>query len=951
MEVGTTISIKGLKGIIRYVGEYHEKPGIFVGVELEKPKGKNNGTIKGKKYFECPENHGLFVDINTAKSIMKIESGETPEQSPRIDLNKQISKSIDSIKITGKLAPPPNSKNQQQSTSNSNQANKPPNPVDVHREPHSAREPSTKVKMQNKAPNTNSILNPESQSSTANPAAQTPTTPAKPTPATQTTPSKPNQQRAPSTQAASTSTKQAGQASTSSSRRSAMTTSQSNPNLASTAKGNAIKTQSARPPANAAQSQAQQTPNSTHDSNLKSDSSENVSKKPQTAQPKPTPEKSTAPIKSSSTTPIAGNKSDSTGKVQSARPPADQQSNNQPQMPHSAREPPPKQAPLNPQNTQQKQQNPPQQQQQPKQQQQQQPQKQTPNTADVNHPVIPPLSIPKVQIEESELIKESASVSFDDIIKEKVNRLPASAMNSANRDRQLKSASNRQATDSQMTASAEQSDVENSPRVVKHTEITPEIKAKIKDLKAKQEGYEKQKALIKQKLIDILNNYKKKKSEQEKYMQKLEQESKNKLIELEISLETEINDLENQILESAERTHRYLEIADEQRANKVMELLRQINEEHVNFENDLDLFINAQRINVNTATQSVYILTERLKKVLMKRQYNEKLIAKKKNIITDRENELAEKRPRWQEVTQLRTTFAELSEKVNHFKKASVYKNAEKDGMGRFYQMFIDVPLLDSLYLVLCIEKKTENNDIRHICELTKFVLSGFIANTSKCYDLFNSLSEVNDSIEKDEELHSLISVSLALDAISSVPLDNALTVYQLKSSADKIKDEKLKNQLIDIIGEIKNSTIIHYALLEQNKKEEFIEFSKNLVFELRKAEADEEDEECNLEQFKGQLEKFNVPEFDVIKGFINFQMPQQATQDQKVIPEIAKKKQEKKDIDSKSKFLQEEIEKEKAKFESLRADLDEPMKQYIELADRLNAAKKKLNKYQIQNE
>ena len=51
MEVGATISIKGLKGIIRYVGEYHEKPGIFVGVELEKPKGKNNGTIKGKKYF------------------------------------------------------------------------------------------------------------------------------------------------------------------------------------------------------------------------------------------------------------------------------------------------------------------------------------------------------------------------------------------------------------------------------------------------------------------------------------------------------------------------------------------------------------------------------------------------------------------------------------------------------------------------------------------------------------------------------------------------------------------------------------------------------------------------------------------------------------------------------------------------------------------------------------
>ena len=39
-------------------------PGKWVGVELGEPSGKNNGTVKGKAYFTCPENCGLFVRPN-----------------------------------------------------------------------------------------------------------------------------------------------------------------------------------------------------------------------------------------------------------------------------------------------------------------------------------------------------------------------------------------------------------------------------------------------------------------------------------------------------------------------------------------------------------------------------------------------------------------------------------------------------------------------------------------------------------------------------------------------------------------------------------------------------------------------------------------------------------------------------------------------------------------------
>jgi len=35
--------------------------GSWVGVEFFEPKGKNDGTVKGKVYFQCAAKHGMFV--------------------------------------------------------------------------------------------------------------------------------------------------------------------------------------------------------------------------------------------------------------------------------------------------------------------------------------------------------------------------------------------------------------------------------------------------------------------------------------------------------------------------------------------------------------------------------------------------------------------------------------------------------------------------------------------------------------------------------------------------------------------------------------------------------------------------------------------------------------------------------------------------------------------------
>jgi len=62
IKMGTNVEIDGNRGIVRWVGNTKfGKAGLWYGVELDVPHGKNNGTVEGKEYFRCEENHGIFV--------------------------------------------------------------------------------------------------------------------------------------------------------------------------------------------------------------------------------------------------------------------------------------------------------------------------------------------------------------------------------------------------------------------------------------------------------------------------------------------------------------------------------------------------------------------------------------------------------------------------------------------------------------------------------------------------------------------------------------------------------------------------------------------------------------------------------------------------------------------------------------------------------------------------
>eukprot|EP00064_Thunnus_orientalis_P012391 superscaffoldBa00001894_g12426 len=75
-KIGSVVEVtgKGQRGTVAYIGATLFASGKWVGVILDEAKGKNDGTVQGKRYFTCEENHGIFV---RQSQIQVVEDGST----------------------------------------------------------------------------------------------------------------------------------------------------------------------------------------------------------------------------------------------------------------------------------------------------------------------------------------------------------------------------------------------------------------------------------------------------------------------------------------------------------------------------------------------------------------------------------------------------------------------------------------------------------------------------------------------------------------------------------------------------------------------------------------------------------------------------------------------------------------------------------------------------------
>ncbi|CAG9815288.1 unnamed protein product [Phaedon cochleariae] len=69
-------------GKVMYSGPIQGLPGYWIGVKYDEPLGKNDGTCKGKRYFECPDKYGAFV------KPVNVLCGDFPEED--YDLNEEF---------------------------------------------------------------------------------------------------------------------------------------------------------------------------------------------------------------------------------------------------------------------------------------------------------------------------------------------------------------------------------------------------------------------------------------------------------------------------------------------------------------------------------------------------------------------------------------------------------------------------------------------------------------------------------------------------------------------------------------------------------------------------------------------------------------------------------------------------------------------------------------------
>ena len=86
-------------GIIRYIGQTHFAAGIWVGVEIGEPKGRNDGSIDEQRYFTCDPLYGLFAPPHKLTLVDVSDAGSSVSD----DISEHMESDVEGVEQTSQV--------------------------------------------------------------------------------------------------------------------------------------------------------------------------------------------------------------------------------------------------------------------------------------------------------------------------------------------------------------------------------------------------------------------------------------------------------------------------------------------------------------------------------------------------------------------------------------------------------------------------------------------------------------------------------------------------------------------------------------------------------------------------------------------------------------------------------------------------------------------------------
>uniref|UniRef100_UPI00398E4A3A CAP-Gly domain-containing linker protein 4-like isoform X2 n=1 Tax=Pristiophorus japonicus TaxID=55135 RepID=UPI00398E4A3A len=89
IQIGDRVVVVGQRsGMVRFYGKTNFAPGYWYGIELDKPNGKNDGSVGEVQYFNCLPKHGVFAPPSRVQRLT--EALDSFSDSPTSKLNRSF---------------------------------------------------------------------------------------------------------------------------------------------------------------------------------------------------------------------------------------------------------------------------------------------------------------------------------------------------------------------------------------------------------------------------------------------------------------------------------------------------------------------------------------------------------------------------------------------------------------------------------------------------------------------------------------------------------------------------------------------------------------------------------------------------------------------------------------------------------------------------------------------